>query len=94
MEKTIYISGKITGTADYEAKFAAAEKKLEEQGYLVINPVEHGKWLQGIFSPVLSFLRIEYLGHQLPFLSRFRLGRAALKLADVGFPLGLSRKGG
>lgn len=51
MNKTIYISGKITGTDDYEAKFAEAEKKLEEQGYLVINPVEHGKWLQDIFSP-------------------------------------------
>lgn len=51
MKKTIYISGKITGTDDYEAKFAEAEKKLEEQGYLVINPVEYGKLLQDIFSP-------------------------------------------
>lgn len=46
MNKTIYISGKITGTDDYEVKFASVQKKLEEQGYFVLNPVELGKCLQ------------------------------------------------
>ena len=34
----IYISGKITGTEDYMDRFAAAEKKLTDQGHAVINP--------------------------------------------------------
>lgn len=34
----IYISGKITGTDDYMERFAKAQKKLEEQGFSVINP--------------------------------------------------------
>ena len=38
--KTIYISGKITGTDDFRERFAAAESKLKLQGYHVINPVK------------------------------------------------------
>lgn len=34
----IYISGKITGTDDYIARFAAAEEKLTKAGYKVVNP--------------------------------------------------------
>lgn len=40
MKKTIYISGKITGTDDYMQRFAAAEKKLRLRGFKVINPVK------------------------------------------------------
>ena len=36
----IYISGKITGTDDYIERFAAAEKRLTEQGHSVINPAK------------------------------------------------------
>ena len=38
--KTIYISGKITGTDDFRERFAAAESKLKLQGWRVINPVK------------------------------------------------------
>jgi hypothetical protein len=36
----IYISGPVTGTEDYMARFQAAEHKLEEKGYTVINPAK------------------------------------------------------
>lgn len=36
--KTIYISGKITGTTDYMERFAKAQAELEAKGYSVINP--------------------------------------------------------
>lgn len=39
MKKTIYISGKVTGTSDYKERFAAAEQRLRLQGWRVINPV-------------------------------------------------------
>ena len=34
----IYISGPITGTADYIQRFAKAEDELTKQGFSVINP--------------------------------------------------------
>ena len=34
----IYLSGKITGTADYMERFAAKQKDLESKGCEVINP--------------------------------------------------------
>lgn len=39
MPKTIYISGRITGEPNFKEIFNAAEKKLVELGYTVINPV-------------------------------------------------------
>ena len=36
--KTLYISGKITGTTDYMERFSKAQAELEEKGYSVINP--------------------------------------------------------
>ena len=51
MQKTIYISGKITGTDDYENRFAIAEKKLKSDGYEVLNPVRTGKWLERYLAP-------------------------------------------
>jgi len=41
----IYISGAITGTTDYEERFAEAEEKLKAAGYEVINPAKVGKML-------------------------------------------------
>lgn len=38
MEKTIYIAGKITGDPNYKEKFAAAQKRLEAAGYIVLSP--------------------------------------------------------
>ena len=38
--KKIYISGPITGTADYMERFARAEAELEAEGYAVINPAK------------------------------------------------------
>lgn len=34
----VYLAGKITGDKNYRAKFEAAEKMLEEEGHIVINP--------------------------------------------------------
>lgn len=36
----IYISGKITGTTDYEKRFAKATDKFRNKGYYTVNPVE------------------------------------------------------
>ena len=36
--KKIYISGAITNDPAYRQKFAVAEKRLEHQGHLVLNP--------------------------------------------------------
>ena len=41
-----YISGKVTGTEDYQERFAIAEKELLLQGYEVINPVYEGTKLK------------------------------------------------
>lgn len=35
---TVYISGAITNTDDYMERFAAAEKRITEEGYTPINP--------------------------------------------------------
>lgn len=37
--KTVYISGKITGTTDYYDRFANTERKLYKSGFNVVNPV-------------------------------------------------------
>lgn len=34
----VYISGPITGTIDYMARFAEAQKRIESKGHSVINP--------------------------------------------------------
>lgn len=34
----VYLAGKITGDKNYRAKFEAAEKMLEEEGHIVMNP--------------------------------------------------------
>ena len=60
MQKTIYISGKITGTDDYENRFAIAEKKLKSDGYEVLNPVRTGKWLERYLAPKLPTW-VEYM---------------------------------
>ena len=45
MEIKIYISGAVTGTEDYMERFEAAEKKLTEAGYSVINPAKINSFL-------------------------------------------------
>lgn len=40
MKKTIYVSGKITGTDDYMKRFADAESRLKLQGWRVMNPAK------------------------------------------------------
>lgn len=37
----VYIAGKITGTIDYEMRFAEAEAKLKAEGHTVLNPVKN-----------------------------------------------------
>ena len=34
----VYIAGKITGDAGYREKFAAAEQKLQGEGFIVLSP--------------------------------------------------------
>lgn len=51
MQKTIYISGKITGTEDYEERFLKAEMELRSRGFNVLNPVKAGKWLERNLAP-------------------------------------------
>ena len=51
MQKTIYISGKITGTDDYKDRFLKAEQKLSKRGFIVLNPVRTGKWLERYLAP-------------------------------------------
>jgi hypothetical protein len=44
---TLYISGRITGDADYESKFYKAQRLLHEAGYGAINPcylVSESSW--------------------------------------------------
>ena len=60
MQKTIYISGKITGTDDYENRFAIAEKKLKSDGYEVLNPVRTGRWLERYLAPKIPTW-VEYM---------------------------------
>ena len=38
----LYLSGKITGNADYERDFATARARLEDAGYEVCNPAALG----------------------------------------------------
>ena len=35
---TVYLAGKIYGDSNYKAKFDAAQKKLEDMGYVVLSP--------------------------------------------------------
>lgn len=51
MQKTIYISGKITGTDNYKERFAKAEAELEAKGFVVFNPVRAGKRLEKLLAP-------------------------------------------
>lgn len=46
----IYISGRITGSNNYERQFANAEEWLKEQGYKVINPVNVIRALKDIIT--------------------------------------------
>lgn len=45
--KIAYISGAITGTTDYIARFAEAERRLTAAGYKVINPAKTSRSLEG-----------------------------------------------
>ena len=60
MQKTIYISGKITGTDDYKDRFLKAEQKLRSRGFNVLNPVKTGKWLERHLAPKIPTW-VEYM---------------------------------
>ena len=40
-KRTLYLAGKITGDTYYFTKFYNAQKKLEEVGFIVVNPEHH-----------------------------------------------------
>lgn len=46
----VYISGPISGTADYKKRFEKAEKELTAKGYEVINPVKVAEILPATLS--------------------------------------------
>lgn len=60
MQKTVYISGKITGTEDYEDRFKKAEMELRSRGFNVLNPVKAGKWLERRLAPKIPTW-VEYM---------------------------------
>ena len=64
----IYLSGKITGTPDYEDRFKAAELELRKLGHIVINPVEIGKALEQ--SVPFDLWHDDYMAIDLHFLKR------------------------
>lgn len=37
-KETVYLAGKITGDPFYRSKFYEAQKKLEDSGFIVVNP--------------------------------------------------------
>ena len=41
-KRTLYLAGKITGDPYYFTKFYNAQKKLEEGGFIVVNPASSG----------------------------------------------------
>lgn len=61
--KTIYISGKITGTDDFRERFAAAESKLKLQGWRVYQPCKEvrslcaGNTMGNIHESVLTIIK-------------------------------------
>ena len=60
MQKTIYISGKITGTDDYKDRFLKAEQYLISKGFNVLSPVKVGKWLERYLAPKIPTW-VEYM---------------------------------
>lgn len=58
-KETIYISGKITGTTDYMERFAKAQKKLEEQGFSVINPAAVNSMLP-TDTPYENYMKVSF----------------------------------
>jgi len=54
----IYIAGKITDNPNYMEQFAAAEKTLQEQGHVTMNPTilpygfEHHEYMKVCFSMI------------------------------------------
>ena len=72
-EKVIYVSGKITGTSDYVARFSTVEDKLIAEGYEVLNPVREGKrlercletekptWVQYMKYAIATMMKADYI---------------------------------
>jgi hypothetical protein len=56
---TLYISGPITGAKNYKNNFEAAKRQLNEAGFSIFNPAEHGNekhtWVQNM-KTVLPYL--------------------------------------
>lgn len=55
----VYLSGPITGNAEFKKQFAEAEAKLQAQGFEVINPAEIGsrlpRYVQNNYEAILDF---------------------------------------
>ena len=54
----IYIAGKISGDPNYKQKFNKAQKRLESQGYTVLNPAVLPQGLTAQDYMMLSFQQI------------------------------------
>lgn len=44
--KKVYIAGKITGDSEYREKFRKAQRELEAEGFIVLNPAELPEGMQ------------------------------------------------
>lgn len=56
-KRTIYISGKVTGTTDFVERFARAESRLKLQGWRVINPVKKCRHMNPNTTPWHHYMR-------------------------------------
>lgn len=63
----IYIAGKITGDPDYRAKFADAQRQIEAQGHIVLNPatlpegMEPGDYMRICFAMIDAADEVRFL---------------------------------
>ena len=58
---TIYLSGPMTGIADYRERFQRAQEKLEETGLRVINPAKLDDCFgEGALPAYLEILRLDF----------------------------------
>ena len=57
----IYISGPITGTADYEERFAAAASAIKADGHTYVNPAMLTRFMPDISYETCMAIDMEYL---------------------------------
>jgi tRNA A37 threonylcarbamoyladenosine modification protein TsaB len=77
-ELIIYVAGKINGDANYRAKFMKAQRKLEERGYIVLNPAELPEGMHYEKYMVIGFSMIE-VAHAIYMLDDYKDSPGAIR---------------